>query len=215
MRKNITTLALTALLAVAAASIGVGTGVGSLAAGQETTTTSTPTDASDLDLREANVVNVTVERSEDGPRTFDFSVTLYHDDDGEPGYANWWQVETLNGTELGRRDLLHAHSTRPFTRSERIEVPENVSLVVVRGHDQTHGYGGQAMVVDLRTGATEAVRQGPERREFGECAVVAPENGTATTTTAATASSNQTATSAETDLVRCPWEERDDATTTG
>jgi hypothetical protein len=37
---------------------------------------------------------------------------------------------------------------------------------VVRGHDQTHGYGGQAMVVDLTTGETRAVRQGDEREEI-------------------------------------------------
>jgi hypothetical protein len=33
----------------------------------------------------------------------------------------------------------------------------------VRRDDQTHGHGGQAMVVDVETGATTAVRQGPER----------------------------------------------------
>jgi hypothetical protein len=117
----------------------------------------------DLDLREANVVDVAFEGSGGSYR---FDVTLYHDDDGESGYADWWQVETLDGEQLGRRTLLHAHSTAPFTRSETVSVPEGVRYVVVRGHDQTHGYGGQAMVVDLETGATEPVRQGPEPRGF-------------------------------------------------
>ncbi|AUV82384.1 hypothetical protein C2R22_12635 [Salinigranum rubrum] len=117
----------------------------------------------ELDLREANVVGVEFEPSNGSYR---FSVTLYHDDDGESGYADWWQVETLDGEQLGRRTLLHAHSTAPFTRSETISIPEGVRYVVVRGHDQTHGYGGQAMVVDLETGATEAVRQGPEPQDF-------------------------------------------------
>ncbi|WP_136590125.1 hypothetical protein [Salinigranum halophilum] len=116
-----------------------------------------------LDLREANVVGVEVEPSGDAAR---FSVTLYHDDDGEDGYADWWQVETLDGDRLGRRTLLHAHGTAPFTRSERLSVPDGVRHVVVRGHDQTHGYGGQAMVVDLETGATAPVRQGPEPRDL-------------------------------------------------
>lgn len=205
MREFGTTLALAALLVVASAS------VASFARGQDAATTAT--ERPDLDLREANVVGVEFESA---GTAYDFSVTLYHDDDGESGYADWWQVETLNGSELGRRDLLHAHGTEPFTRSERVEVPENVSLVVVRGHDQTHDYGGQAMVVDLRTGATETLRQGSERRNFDDCEVVADENRTAETTTVAettTATVVGTAT-AETDLVRCPWEGRANATTT-
>jgi hypothetical protein len=129
---------------------------------QSTTARETPR-TGDLDLREANVVGVEFERSGDAYR---FSVTLYHDDDGEDGYANWWQVETLDGTRLGRRDLLHAHSTAPFTRSETVSVPADTGDVVVRGHDQTHGYGGQAVVVDLETGTTHVVAQGPEPRDL-------------------------------------------------
>jgi hypothetical protein len=116
-----------------------------------------------LDLREANVVGVTFETQGDGRYRFD--VTLVHDDEGEDGYANWWQVETTAGDRLGRRELLHAHGTREFTRSETISVPEGVTRVVVRGHDRTHGYGGQAMVVELDSGETRAVRQGSERQE--------------------------------------------------
>lgn len=119
----------------------------------------------DLDMREANVVAVSFERS---GGTYRFDVTLVHDDEGEAGYADWWQVETLDGTRLGRRTLLHAHSNAPFTRSERITLPEGIQRVIVRGHDQTHGYGGQAMVVDIVSGQTEVVRQGPERSDLSE-----------------------------------------------
>jgi hypothetical protein len=129
---------------------------------RETTAT---TAGGDLDLREANVVGVAAERR-DGAYRFD--VTLLHDDDGEDGYANWWQVESRDGERLGRRELLHAHGTREFTRSATVEVPDGVTEVVVRGHDQTHGYGGQAMLVKLETGATTAVRQGSEPRSFAE-----------------------------------------------
>ncbi|WP_394352015.1 hypothetical protein [Halorussus halophilus] len=161
-----------------------------------------------LDLQEANVVSVEVEDAGDGGYTFD--VTLYHDDDGEDGYANWWQVETLNGTELGRRELLHAHGTEPFTRSTLVEIPENVSLVVVRGHDQTHGYGGQAMVVNLRTGAAEAVRQGSEQRNFSECAVL----GDSTAGENSTTLGNGTVSGKSPDIVRCPWESGGNETAT-
>ncbi|WP_440990937.1 hypothetical protein [Haloarchaeobius baliensis] len=135
-------------------------------AGTETTTddAAAPDTATDgLDLREANVVGVSVE-SEDG--TYRFDVTLHHDDDGEDGYANWWQVERLDGTRLGRRELLHAHSQQPFTRSDSVEIPAGVTCVAVRGHDQTHGYGGVAMLVTLDSGATRRMDQGPEPRTF-------------------------------------------------
>ena len=129
------------------------------------TTTATDGGADELDLREANVMGVTFEQSGDDYR---FSVTLLHDDDGEDGYANWWVVESLDGTELGRRELLHAHGTQEFTRSETISIPEGTTCVVVRGHDQTHGYGGQAMLVNLETGATRAERQGPNPQSFSD-----------------------------------------------
>jgi hypothetical protein len=131
------------------------------------TTAETPTETTDagLNLREANVVDVVVESTADGYR---FDVTLHHDDDGEEGYANWWQVESIEGDRLGRRDLAHAHGTRPFTRSATVSVPEETDCVVVRGHDQTHGYGGQATLVNVETGAMTAVMQGTERQPVTE-----------------------------------------------
>ena len=124
-------------------------------------TTATPA----LDLREANVTGVSVAEGSGGYR---FDVTLYHDDNGEEGYADWWQVESLDGEQLGRRDLAHPHSTSPFTRSETVEVPDRVDCVVVRGHDQTHEYGGRAMLVTLESGASRAVEQGPDPDSFSE-----------------------------------------------
>jgi len=119
----------------------------------------TQTASANLYLREANVTGVEVEPQDDDYR---FAVTLVHDDDGEDGYANWWQVETLDGDRLGRRDLAHAHGTRAFTRSETVDVPEAVDCVVVRGHDRTHGYGGQAALVAPADGTVRLVRQGPD-----------------------------------------------------
>ncbi|MFC7114405.1 hypothetical protein ACFQH2_04720 [Natronoarchaeum sp. GCM10025703] len=115
----------------------------------------------ELDLREANVVDVAFE-SEGGTYTFD--VMLHHDDEGEDGYANWWQVERVDGTRLGRRNLAHAHSQQPFTRSETVEIPDDVNCVVVRGHDQTHEYGGVAAVIDLDSAELRPIEQGSEKR---------------------------------------------------
>jgi hypothetical protein len=120
----------------------------------------------DLDLREANVIDVGIEPDDDG--TVRFDVTLFHDDAGEDGYANWWQVETMDRTRLGRRELLHAHGTEPFTRTTTIDVPSQVTCVVIRGHDQTHKYGGQVLLVNVETGNSRTVRQGPEAKQFAE-----------------------------------------------
>ncbi|WP_325064174.1 hypothetical protein [Halobacterium bonnevillei] len=128
-----------------------------------TTGRSDETGNSALDLREANVTGVETEPVTDGVR---FDVTLYHDDDGEDGHANWWQVERLDGDRLGRRDLSHAHGTLEFTRSSTVQIPDDVDCVVVRGHDQTHGYGGQAMLLAIDDGATRTVRQGEDPDSF-------------------------------------------------
>ena len=144
-----------------------GPGGSSTAPGTTESGADTPTSQSGgptLDLREANVVGVTVASDGDDYR---FEVTLYHDDDGEDGYANWWQVERLDGERLGRRELLHAHSTAPFTRAATMSVPAAVGCVVVRGHDETHGYGGRLAVVDLDSGAVRGVDQGSEPESIG------------------------------------------------
>jgi len=145
---------------------GTGGGTEDQTAATETGGEATATETPDLDRREANVTAVALGEGDDGSYRFD--VTLYHDDDGEAGYANWWQVETVAGEQLGRRELLHAHSTQPFTRSKTIQVPADVDCVVVRGHDQTHGYGGQAMLVAVPGGETRPRQQGADRRSFDE-----------------------------------------------
>lgn len=61
--------------------------------------------ASELDLSEANVVNITYD--DKAENLFEFHVTLLHDDDREDGYADSWQIETLTGELLGKRVLTH------------------------------------------------------------------------------------------------------------
>ena len=150
---------------------GEDSGDGNTDGGETATTpgTATPTETpgtDDLALREANVLRVGFEG---GDGSYEFSVELRHDDDGEEGYANWWQVERLDGTRLSRRELTHPHSNQPFTRSNRspFDIPADVTCVVVRGHDQTHGYGGRAVLVNLDSGATRGVLQGADPQSFG------------------------------------------------
>lgn len=115
----------------------------------------------DLDMREANVLAVEFEQLEDGRYRFD--VTLIHDDDGEaPEYADGWQVESEDGALLGQRSLTHAHGNQPFTRSLTIEIPAGIAIVIVRGHDMQHAFGGQSMRVNLQTGECVPIFLGDE-----------------------------------------------------
>jgi hypothetical protein len=133
------------------------TQIPSLPLPEPTTTVQEPTNVTDdLDLLFANVVAVQFEKLDKD--TYRFDVTLFHDDDGEaPEYADWWQVDDLQGNELGRRVLLHAHSTAPFTRSQEIMIEPSIRVVIIRGHDMRHGYGGQIMRVDMESGVITAL----------------------------------------------------------
>lgn len=119
----------------------------------------------EINPAEANVMEV--DFSQAGAATeYRFDVTLYHDDDGEDGYADWWQVEDLDGNILGRRDLHHPHGTREFTRSKTIDIPEGIEHVVVRGHDKTHRFGGRAAIVDLIEKEIKFMNQGDKPWKF-------------------------------------------------
>ena len=120
-------------------------------------------DRANLDLREANVVSVQYDATQS-----QFDVTLIHADDDEAGYADWWQVESLDGSLLGKRELSHAHGNEAFTRSQIIAIPQGNDYVVVRGHDQIHGFGGQAIVLEISTGKQEKILQGGESVDFSD-----------------------------------------------
>lgn len=82
-------------------------------------------------------------------QSWSFDVTLRHPDTGWDHYADGWDVVLPDGTVLLRgqeaftRVLLHPHvNEQPFTRSQSgLVIPEGVSWVWVRGHDNVHGYG--------------------------------------------------------------------------
>lgn len=98
---------------------------------------------------EADVVNVEVSKS--GMNSFDFNVTVLHEDTGWKHYANKWEILDKSGTVIGTRILYHPHvSEQPFTRSlSGIEIPKNVNTVIVRAHDLIHNYGGKVITVEL------------------------------------------------------------------
>ncbi|CTQ48585.1 hypothetical protein [Jannaschia donghaensis] len=79
-----------------------------------------------------------------------FSVSVRHADEGWDHYADGWTVFALDGTELGTRLLAHPHvEEQPFTRSQSgIAIPDGTERVIVRAHDNVHGWGPD-FVVDL------------------------------------------------------------------
>ncbi|MGI9379461.1 MAG: hypothetical protein ACR2OW_07385 [Methyloligellaceae bacterium] len=82
---------------------------------------------------------------------FRFDVTLKHADEGWKHYANRWQVETLDGKNLGTRVLYHPHvNEQPFTRSlAGVIIPDDISRVKIRAFDSVHGDKGLQFEVDV------------------------------------------------------------------
>ncbi len=104
-----------------------------------------------MDLNEANVIGV--EFTVDSSGIYTFAVSVRHNDTGWDHYADWWRIKTEEGEEIARRVLTHPHENeQPFTRSlGGIIISNGIDKVIVEAHDNVHGYGGQTMVVDLKT----------------------------------------------------------------
>lgn len=97
---------------------------------------------------EADVIDVIVRHSFDN--VYNFDVTIQHADDGWHHYADGWEVisGTDGKTRFAVRPLRHPHLTeQPFTRSMPIQIPQRVEQVIIRAHDNVHGYGGREITV--------------------------------------------------------------------
>lgn len=124
----------------------------------------TPTTSPDPTAPDTDVVGLQYRR--DGS-TYEFIVGL-EPPDGSGG-ANWWQVETLDGERLVRKEFDDPRTDR-VTTSKEVEI-DDPSGVVVRGHDVDAGYGGQVMLADLAAGEPPVVeRQETEPESFADYA---------------------------------------------
>lgn len=81
-----------------------------------------------------------------------FATSVKHNDQGWEHFADGWEVIDLKGNQLGYRELTHPHDNeQPFTRSQcNIQIPKALSKVIVRAKCNTHGFGGKALVVELK-----------------------------------------------------------------
>ena len=86
-----------------------------------------------------------------GDRLYAFNVTLSHADTGWDHYANQWQVLTTDQQVLGTRTLYHPHvEEQPFTRSlGSVQIPPNVTTVIIRARDSVHGVSPQQFSLEL------------------------------------------------------------------
>lgn len=96
---------------------------------------------------------VAAQATETSPGTWTFDVTISSPYDSPERYADALRVIGRDGTVYGKRELTHDHSgEQPFTRSlSGVEIPQNVEMVVVEGHDLANGWGGASVEVVLST----------------------------------------------------------------
>ena len=87
------------------------------------------------------------------PGAYQFAVEISSPDTGCEQYADWWEVFNEGGELLYRRILLHSHVTeQPFTRSGGPVDIDADTVVYVRAHMNTTGYGGALMKGSVRDG---------------------------------------------------------------
>jgi len=98
----------------------------------------------------ADVLSVIVTGEAD---KYQFNVEVSSPDTGCDQYADWWEILSEDRQLLYRRVLLHSHvDEQPFIRSGGpVPIDEN-TVVLVRAHMNTLGYGGQALKGNVASG---------------------------------------------------------------
>ncbi len=100
---------------------------------------------------EVEVVDVKATQSSD--KTWSFSVTLKHADEGWDHYANEWQVIAPNDKILATRTLYHPHvNEQPFTRgTQGVKISDDIKTVRIIAKDTVHGLSKNAVELELAT----------------------------------------------------------------
>jgi predicted nucleotidyltransferase len=98
---------------------------------------------------DVDILDVKVEKQ--AYNRYGFEVTLKHEDTGWDHYADSWEVVGPDGHVYGRRVLHHPHvNEQPFTRSlGGVEIPDGVTQVRIRAHDNVHGWSHVEKTVEL------------------------------------------------------------------
>lgn len=102
----------------------------------------------------ANVLSVKVSGQSEA---YQFSVEIKSPDTGCEQYADWWEVVSNDGKLLYRRILLHSHvNEQPFVRSGGPIKIASDTVVWIRAHMNTTGYGGTLYKGSVMDGFQEA-----------------------------------------------------------
>lgn len=103
------------------------------------------------------IANVIAVQTSGSPNAYQFSVSVSSPDQGCQQYADWWEVLSSDGELLYRRILLHSHTNeQPFTRQGGPVRISADTLVWVRAHMNTGGYGGTALMGSVERGFQQA-----------------------------------------------------------
>ncbi|MDH3311009.1 MAG: hypothetical protein OEM95_10050 [Gammaproteobacteria bacterium] len=95
------------------------------------------------------------------PGAYQFTVGIRSPDSGCQQYADWWEVVSEEGKLLYRRVLLHSHvNEQPFTRSGGPVPIQSDTIVWVRAHINSAGYGGAAYKGSVKSGFTRVKPSG-------------------------------------------------------
>ena len=111
--------------------------------------------------KEASGMNVQADviavQASGSPGAYQFNVGIRSPDKGCAQYADWWEVVSTDGKLLYRRVLLHSHvDEQPFTRSGGPVPIQPDTVVWVRAHMNTGGYGGAAFKGSVKAGFARA-----------------------------------------------------------
>lgn len=108
---------------------------------------------------EASIVSVAVSGNEN---EYTFSVGIASPDTGCAQYADWWEIISEDGALLYRRILGHSHvNEQPFVRSGGSVAIAASTVVIVRAHMNTSGYGTIGYKGSISQGFTEfAISEG-------------------------------------------------------
>lgn len=82
---------------------------------------------------------------------YSFAVTMSSPYDTPDRYADSMRVRSADGDVFGERPLTHDHAgEQPFTRDiSDVQIPDGVTEVLVEGHDQKSGWGGDTVTVAI------------------------------------------------------------------
>jgi len=104
-------------------------------------------------VNDSVVANVLTVKTTGNSNAFQFAVEISSPDTGCDQYADWWEVLSEGGQLLYRRVLLHSHvDEQPFTRFGGVVPITTDTVVYVRAHMNTGGYGGSVLKGTVTSG---------------------------------------------------------------